>query len=212
VAGTMSDRGVLFVGPSESLWQIHSGLQPWDLGDCFCYRKPGAPDAAARPHSRSHRVRETVSRQPHQPTRRRTKIAIEHETAESIARRLHRLLETDRADDAVRLAADASRHSPDDAVLRALEGRVRELSGDDRRAVAAYRAALYLEPRVFAVRFLLAACLDRLGRRNRARTELRAVMAELATPSGRTVPELQILGIPTVEEIDSLSRSMLESE
>lgn len=39
--------GFLFLGASETLWQIHDGLQPVDLGTCFCYRLRTAEETAA---------------------------------------------------------------------------------------------------------------------------------------------------------------------
>jgi len=36
----LSKRGYLFLGASETLWQIHEKLFPVDLDVCFCYRHP----------------------------------------------------------------------------------------------------------------------------------------------------------------------------
>lgn len=36
----LSKRGYLFLGASETLWQIHEELYPVDLDVCFCYRHP----------------------------------------------------------------------------------------------------------------------------------------------------------------------------
>ncbi len=48
VRGMMAADGYLFLGPSESLWQLDTGLRAQDLGDCFCYRLAENPEAVGR--------------------------------------------------------------------------------------------------------------------------------------------------------------------
>ena len=38
VAAGLADEGALFLGASETFWQIQGHLAPHDLGNCFCYR------------------------------------------------------------------------------------------------------------------------------------------------------------------------------
>jgi chemotaxis protein methyltransferase CheR len=53
VATRLSRKGALFLGASETLWQIQDDLEPVDLGSCYCYRhrreRPGG--AAEEPGS-----------------------------------------------------------------------------------------------------------------------------------------------------------------
>jgi len=67
----LSKKGYLFLGASETLWQIHDGLHSMDLDICFCYRHPApgekpashpprpvaapSPAAAPRPRQRPER-------------------------------------------------------------------------------------------------------------------------------------------------------------
>ena len=47
--------GYLFLGASETLWQVQEELEPVDLGPCFCYRHRRGTEApaAAPPPKRS---------------------------------------------------------------------------------------------------------------------------------------------------------------
>jgi chemotaxis protein methyltransferase CheR len=47
VTRLLSRRGVLFLGASETLWQIQDELEAVDLGSCYCYRHRRARPAAA---------------------------------------------------------------------------------------------------------------------------------------------------------------------
>lgn len=50
VGEMLADDGSLFLGASETLWQIQERLVAYDLGNCFCYRRRGAeePDEPLR--------------------------------------------------------------------------------------------------------------------------------------------------------------------
>jgi len=59
VAQILPRRGYLFLGASETLWQIHEELDSVDLEACFCYRhpRPGQkPSAPPRPDKVAHRT------------------------------------------------------------------------------------------------------------------------------------------------------------
>lgn len=46
----LSPAGYLFLGASETLWQVQDDLEAVDLGSCFCYRhRTGPPPAAPAP-------------------------------------------------------------------------------------------------------------------------------------------------------------------
>ncbi|HXO42994.1 MAG TPA: CheR family methyltransferase [Thermoanaerobaculia bacterium] len=57
VAQLLSRRGALFLGASETLWQIQDELEAVDLGTCYCYRhrraRPGGVQVAPAPVSRA---------------------------------------------------------------------------------------------------------------------------------------------------------------
>ncbi len=91
---------------------------------------------------------------------------------------------------------DALQAYPDDGHLRALAARADELLGDAESARRGYRAAAYLEPRLFHARVLLAACLERAGKVGRARSEWLAVRESIE--SGRAIPLVgwDRLGLP----------------
>ena len=50
VAEALASDGTLFLGASETLWQIQERLAAYDLGNCFCYRhrQPGEPQEALK--------------------------------------------------------------------------------------------------------------------------------------------------------------------
>jgi len=216
---SMQDHGVIFVGPSESLWQLHSSLEPWDLGDCFCYRLPEPPVPAIDPPPAVPRPRSADSgglKRPPRPTGGGSTATPQAWSKEeqadpaALARRVAAAFDAGNPSEALAMAGSASRAAPDDAILRAMEGRVLALAGEPQRAVAAFRAALYLEPKLCQVRFLLAEILHQLGRNRRARGELRAVIASLSTGACRTPPALEMLGVPGSAEIELRSRELLD--
>ncbi len=49
VVRRLAPDGYLFLGASETLWQIFDRLSAVDLGECFAYRHPPEPEALARP-------------------------------------------------------------------------------------------------------------------------------------------------------------------
>jgi chemotaxis protein methyltransferase CheR len=49
VTQLLSRRGVLFLGASETLWQIQDELEAVDLGTCYCYRHRRARSSATLP-------------------------------------------------------------------------------------------------------------------------------------------------------------------
>jgi tetratricopeptide (TPR) repeat protein len=57
VTQLLSRRGALFLGASETLWQIQDELEAVDLGACYCYRhrrvRPGGAAAAPESDSRA---------------------------------------------------------------------------------------------------------------------------------------------------------------
>ncbi len=216
VVGSMADHAVIFVGPSESLWQLHSPLEPWDLGDCFCYRLPTEPAPATEPQPAQIRQPGPAASKGNDRPSPATGApasrfgAQEPQSRQALALCAAEMLANGKGSDALQLVGSACRLAPDDATLRAMEGRVLDRVGEPRRAVAAFRAALYLEPQLCAVRYLLAECLIALGRGKRARSELRAVIATAAEKGCPTPPALEALGVPASALILARSRELLE--
>ncbi len=171
IADHLAPDAVVFLGPSESLWQVTDRLVPHDLGSCFCYRprrtaETPAPSSDARlPQAR---------RAPRAP-----------ENAADARGRAIDLLARGEADRAATWLAGALQAHPDDAHLRALAARADELLGDSDSARRGYRAAVYLEPQLVHARVLLATCLERAGKVGRARTEWLAVREVIET--GRAI-------------------------
>lgn len=182
VAEHLAPDAVVFLGPSESLWQVTDRLVPQDLGSCFCYR-PRTPVEAPDPSFDPRQVRS------------RRKPSPGPGAAERRVRAIDLLVrgETDRA--AAWLEA-ALRAFPEDGHLRTLAARADELLDNSDRARRGYRAAVYLEPRLFHARLLLAGCLERAGKVGRARTEWLALRD--AIEDGHAIPLVgwERLGLP----------------
>jgi len=220
VADTISDRGVMFVGPSESLWQLHSELEPWDLGDCFCYRRPDEENGFT-----SYGLRVTGSAEDKQVgLAHRSEVATEpvvevtsgdgeedRLTRDELIRSAASMIDAGDLEGAATVVMEGRRRMPDDAGLRAIEGRILDLTHEPERAVGAYRAALYLEPRLCVVRYLLADCLDRLGRKRRAKREARAVLASMSSHQCKNLAVLDDFQVPLATEVEDLSRELLRT-
>jgi chemotaxis protein methyltransferase CheR len=63
VGQTLAKDGYLFLGASETLWQVQEELEPVDLGSCFCYRHRRETREAAAPTA-PKRVRPPVVPEP----------------------------------------------------------------------------------------------------------------------------------------------------
>jgi chemotaxis protein methyltransferase CheR len=201
VARNLAPDGYLFLGHSESLWQLSGRLTPVDLGGCFAYRH-GAPSPPLPP-VKVDVVTALPSGQPAPPAparpipaaARRTPLpprtvapaADEPPLAGAVA-----ALEGNRIAIARELVARRLEAEPEDAAAHALGGLIHELQGDDEGAIAAYRAALFLRPELYRVRFQLAERLRLGGWRERARAEYSRVLTSLREGAGE-LPDLAAL-------------------
>jgi chemotaxis protein methyltransferase CheR len=211
VADCLSPGGYLFVGPSESLRQLDTGLETVDLGDCFCYRRRRAGERAAGAAGEGRHVAGGLSEEtPALPKARSADGGASSVELGELARRVARELTAGCTDRAMELASGGLRRAPEDARCRALLGRTLELSGDTDGAVVAYRAALYLDPRLSTVRYLLGSCHRRLERPERSRAEFRTVLAAIASDEADELPELSELDVPELEEVERRCREALE--
>jgi len=205
--------GYLFLGASETLWQVQEELEPVDLGSCFCYRHRKAPGAQLPPK----RERPPVTVQPvtrTEPARPEPKLAVPAPRREapapvskkapaapplSVQERLliaARHLAENQIEEAGRAIEQVLALDPSEPAAHALEGFLHDVTGRTDDAVASYRAALYLDPELYQVRVLLADCLLRLGNRDRAEHQYREVLAHLGNGRERNLVVLGELPFP----------------
>lgn len=253
VARLLARNGHLFLGASETLWQIQDELEAVDLGSCFCYRHrsgagpPSAADAPVRPPANdagripadsgggrdransagtpgSPAVAETRREaRPARPARPESRAAApegltargregsqDESTAAGApagqARSAHecllaaaRDLAADEVAAAGRAVEEALAADPSEPAAHALDGFLHDLAGRKQEAVAAYRAALYLDPALFQPRLLLADCLLRLDQRGGAEHQYREVLACLEGARERSLLILDDLPLPDRE-------------
>jgi len=215
----LAPNGYLFLGASETLWQVQEELEPVDLGSCFCYRHrktplqapvkapvkvPAAPVSppqrtAAEVPSLVQRPRPAI---PPAPRREAPAPAPKKEPVPpplSVQERLHaaaRHLAGNQVEEAGRIIGQVLAVDPSEPAAHALEGFLYDVTGRTDDAVASYRAALYLDPELYQVRVLLADCLLRLGNRDRAEHHFREVLAHLAGGREKNLVLLADLPIP----------------
>jgi chemotaxis protein methyltransferase CheR len=107
-----------------------------------------------------------------------------------------RLLAGNEVAESERLLGEALAADPSEPAAHALEGFLHDLVGRADEALAAYRAALYLEPELYQARQLLADCLLRRGHRDQAEHQYREVLATLVNGRERTLTALEDLPFP----------------
>lgn len=203
--------GYLFLGASETLWQVQEELEPVDLGSCFCYRhRRTAPEAPAPPPPKRERppvAQEPLAKpvKPPEPVKRSEPKIVPAPRREppplplSVQERLlaaARHLAGNQVDEAGRAIEQVLAVDPSEPAAHALEGFLHDVTGRTDDAVASYRAALYLDPELYQVRVLLADCLLRLGNRDRAEHQYREVLAHLGNGRERNLVILGELPFP----------------
>jgi len=231
MARSLAAEGFLFLGPSETLWQLSDALVPLDLEECFCYHHaPPAPRphrGAAHPQgvavlpSRPGPAREGLptgarpspaSRPEPAPPRAVKPAAVEPaSTSERLAAAADHLVANRLAEAAEQIEA-ALLSEPADPSVHAIEGVLHDVSGRTELAVASYRATLFLDPALFQVRLLLADALRHLGFADRARHEYREALRALAGPRPRELPALPGVPLPTAEQAAGRARAALRQE
>ncbi len=204
----LAPGGHLFLGASETLWQIHEGLAAEELGDCYAYRHRAVPaegpdaasDPAAPPAGRPAAAAVPPSRPVPVPVVMPTPLLA-----------AARCLAAGERDAAAHHLASALAADPADPAAHAVHGLLHDLTGRLEAAVAAYRAALYLEPGLFQVRVLLGDCFLRLGHRDRAEQQFREVLATLSVGRGRALEALGDLPLPDRARAQRRSRRALSA-
>ena len=218
VSKLLAPHGYLFLGASETLWQIQDHLEAVDLGSCFCYRhrtgpappapvlppKPlqvKAPAPPAQPRPRPAPVPRSLPPLPPLPPLPileeppASPVNTPFGVSETLARAA-RCLAENRVDEAGRLIEELMESDTSDPEAYALEGFLHDLAGRADDATASYRAALYLDPALFQVRVMLADCQLRLGHRDLARHQYREALAVLESGRDRTLTLLADLPLP----------------
>jgi tetratricopeptide (TPR) repeat protein len=211
VGQLLTRDGYLFLGASETLWQIQEELEAVDLGSCFAYRHRGVPAAApvrpariASPPSLPVAVAPAVPPPARPPVREPAPAARIPEpvplpaasSVQSLLLSAGRSLAGNRIEEASQALGEVLAADPSDPAAHALAGFLHDLMGRTDEAVNAYRAALYLDPALYQVRLLLADCLLRLGNRDRAEHHFREVLSHLASGRERNLPPFEDLPFP----------------
>jgi chemotaxis protein methyltransferase CheR len=222
IARLLSPEGYLFLGASETLWQIQDELESVDLGPCFAYRHRTTPKAVSEPlpprraavprpaPPKPEPVREKSAPPPvAQPVPEPPTVTQPlglHERLAVAARDLA----ANRIDEAGKVIAQVLAADPSEPAAHALEGFLNDLRGKTEDAVSSYRAALYLDPALFQVRVLLADCLLRLGHRDRAEHQFREVLTLLAGGRERVLILFGDLPLPDRDRAQRRCRQVLK--
>lgn len=219
VGQLLAPHGYLFLGASETLWQIQDDLEAIDLGSCFCYRhrtgprpeppqlpiqvrppvappplpSAPAPKPAPRPVPAASRVAPPSPPSPSSPPV--AAVNTPFGVSEMLARAARDLAEN-RIAEAARAIEQLMQTDPSDPEAYALEGFLHDLTGRTDDATASYRAALYLDASLFQVRVLLADCLLRLGHHDLAKHQYREALALLESGRDRALTLLADLPLP----------------
>ena len=232
VAPLLAPEGILFLGASETLWQIQDELEAVDLGPCFAYRHRQAAPVVQKPAPTTQAVRRSgqkgrderqvaaggkdqKDRRDRKDVQAATSPAAPTAVAEAsgiydrLAAAVRDLVENRVAEagEAIRQALAAD---PAEPAVHALEGFVHDLRGRTEEAAASYRAALYLDAALFQVRVLLADCLLRLGDRARAEHQFRETLSLLASGRERSLPLFDSLPLPDRDRARRRSRQVLK--
>lgn len=220
IARLLAPEGYLFLGASETLWQIQDELESVDLGPCFAYRHRTTPKPVSTPIP----PRKVAVPAPPKPEPARERIAppvpVPEPAPSPVAPQppgLHerllvasRDLAANRITEAGKVIGQVLAADPSEPAAHALEGFLNDLQGKTEDAVSSYRAALYLDPALFQVRVLLADCLLRLGHRDRAEHQFREVLTLLAGGREKALSLFEDLPLPDRERAQRRCRQVLK--
>ena len=213
----LRDGGYLFLGHSETLWQVSEDfrLVPLGTGDsaAFVYRRldeqKAAPERrAVLPDRRTQDEGPPVPEPERRVRARRTEPVAPPPplTAEELLEKTRTALSAGLYAEAAQLAADASAAEPMLVAAFYLRGLALVDSGRDEDALVDLRKAVYLDPKLGFAHFLLAGVLDRLGHPAAAAREYRAAADPLGLqPGDDTAAEL---GGRSVRELANLCRQL----
>ena len=231
VAPLLAPEALLFLGATETLWQIQEELEAVDLGPCFAYRHRQTPAVVekpvpakvvrpAKPEPRAERPAAVGGKDQKDSKNRKdveaattapvaTTVTEASGIPDRLASAVRDLLEN-RIDEAALKVGEVLAADPSEPAVHALEGFVHDLRGNTEEALTSYRAALYLDPALFQVRVLLADGLLRLGDRSRAEHQFRETLSLLASGRERSLPVFDGLPLPDRERARRRSRQALK--
>jgi chemotaxis protein methyltransferase CheR len=212
VERALSEDGILFLGPSESLLHLGTRLKARDLGECFCYQRavPTRGDESSAADVITPADRSSIP--PPGASRPGTESAHRSEPPPPFDLRLESMIDALAHGDSGRAVAGLRalcHERPESAVAHALEGVALERNGDDPGAARAYRAALYLAPEMDEIRFLLAQVLERLGRTSASAREYRTALSGLGPADVYITGVLGRLGFPDSGQMSRTCREKL---
>jgi len=204
---TLRDGGYLFLGHSETLWQVSDDfrLVPLGSGDdaAFVYRRLAAEVAEKRAVLPDRRTLDAgpPAGQAERRTESRRRPAPEPAPAEAPSTSTVRAAMSEgRYDDAEAAAAALLAATPLDAEAFYLRGLARHNQGRHADALVDLRKAVYLDPKAGLAHFLLAGTLARLGDAGAAAREYAAAAQTL----GSADPDAPELGGRSVTELAEL--------
>ena len=215
VARRMAADGFLFLGASETLWQAQGELEVIDLGGVFCYRhsageagaRPALPRAArALPRAEPAKTGRAAppappaaspSPAPSAPPAAPPPVSLLAQAVSAFAGQ--RFAEAEEA------IGRAIAETPQDAVAHAVRGLLLQVLGRAGEAVAAYRAALYLDPSLFQARVQLAEALTSQGQAERAEQQWREVVHALESGAARLIHAAE--GLPWIDRARAQARA-----
>ena len=191
----LADGGYLFLGHSETLWQLSDAFTLVPLGDAFVYRRD---DGGRRRRGVLLERRTEVGDAPIlmgerriRPDRRRPVASRPDTTARAAAHaaRARAALRAGRYHEAAAAAARAARDDPMFAQAHLVGGEALVNLGRDGDAVTELRRAVYLQPDCAPAQLLLAGALDRLGEPAAAGRAYRAAAATVREMAPQQVGE-----------------------
>jgi chemotaxis protein methyltransferase CheR len=204
----LRDGGYLFLGHSETLWQVSEDFRLVALGTgdsaAFVYRRLDEPASERRAILPDRRTLDEPAPPPdrrHGPRRawegivRPRAVSVPRQSPERAAAApslasVREALAEGRYADAARLARLAADVDPLKADVHYLLGLALVDQGLDAEALPALRRAVYLDPEAGLAHFLLAGALARCGDRPAAAREYRAAAQTLSRDVDATAPEL----------------------
>jgi chemotaxis protein methyltransferase CheR len=211
----LRDGGYLFLGHSETLWQVSEDFRLIALGTgdaaAFVYRRLDTPARAAEQRSVLPDRRTLAGPSPGPERRVAARRAAEvppgpGTEVEEVFGRARAALAAGHYAQAAGLAAQASAMAPLRAEAFYLRGLALVDLGRDDEALVELRKAVYLEPQRGFAHFLLAGVLDRLGQPDLAARAYAAAADTLGLhPDDETAQEL---GGRSVRELVALCRQL----
>lgn len=211
---SLRDGGYLFLGHSETLWQVSEDFRLVSLGTgesaAFVYRRlktePAAERRAILPDRRTQDEGPPAPAAERRVRPRRAEAAPPSPSADQLLDKTRVALSAGQYLEAAQLAAEASVAAPLRVEAFYLRGLALVDTGRDEEALVDLRKAVYLDPQLGFAHFLLAGVLARLGHPEAAAREYAAAADTLGLQPGDEAAEE--LGGRSVRELAELCRQL----